>query len=217
VREPEGDSRTDDPPAPGSPARPRRRARRLLGALRDAALLPFALVIVVAEDVLWRGLRALLDRLTQLAAVQALRAQLGRLPGWAALPLFLIPEAAGRAGEVWAAVLLVHRHATAAALVYIFIRLFAAVIAVFIWHACQPALMRLAWFARLVTLTLWVRDWALARTAPLRAWARGVLRRIVRGRDGRLGARIGRLRARLARRIGLRRAPGTWKSRRARL
>jgi len=216
VSGPEGGSLTD-PARPGTKARPRSRLRRLLGTLRDAALLPLALLIVVAEDVLWRGLRALLDRLSRLAAVQAVRGQLARLPGWAALPLFLIPEAAGRAGEVWAAVLLVHRHTAAAALVYLFVRVLAAMIAVFIWHACQPALMRLAWFARLVTLTLWVRDWALARTAPLRAGARRLLRRIVRGRDGGLGARVGRLRARLARRIGRRRNAGTWKSPGARL
>jgi hypothetical protein len=184
--------------------------------LRDAALLPLALLIVVAEDILWRGLRAVLDRVGRLGAVEALRARLARLPGWAALPLFLIPEAAGRAGEVWAAVLLVHRHPRAAAVVYLFVRLLAAMIAVFIWHACRPALLRLAWFARLVTLTLWVRDWALARTAPLRAWAHRLLLHIL-GRSGGIGARLRRLQAKLVRAMGLRRPPGTWKSRRARL
>lgn len=161
--------------------------RRLLRRLRDdLVLLPLALLLVVVEDVLWRGARAVLRTLNHQPAVQGLRGRIARLPAAAALPLFLVPEAAGRAGEVWAAWLLYRRHVTSAVLVYGLVRLLAALIAVFIWQACAPTLLRLAWFARLAAWVEAVRDWALARTAPLRAralrWLRrgggGVLRRL---------------------------------------
>ncbi|WP_264713855.1 hypothetical protein [Limobrevibacterium gyesilva] len=139
--------------------------RRLLTAL----LLPVALVVVVLEDVVWAGALIVLRRLAELAAIRALATALRRLPGWAALPLFLVPEGVGRVGELWAVVLLVHGHTLSAALVYVLVRLLATLMAVFVYHACEPALLRIRWFAVLVGWARRVRDWAKARLQPLRA------------------------------------------------
>jgi hypothetical protein len=156
--------------------------RRLL----DVLLLPLALLVIVAEDVLWRGAKLLLRRIAALAAVGWLRGWLGRLTGWAALPLFLVPELAARLGELWVAVLLIERRVAGAVLVYCLVRLVATLIAVFIWQACAPALLRLRWFARMVAWITFARDWALCRIAPWRARAKrlglrtegGVVRRV---------------------------------------
>jgi hypothetical protein len=93
---------------------------------------------------------------------------LGRLPGWAALPLFAIAESIAKAGEVWAVALVVRGHAISAILVYALVRLFSTLLAVFVYIACEPALLRIAWFAGLVRWVTAVRDWSLARLQPLR-------------------------------------------------
>jgi hypothetical protein len=138
--------------------------------LLNLLLLPVAFVLVVLESVLWAGVRTLPHRVLHLAAIQGLRLWLAHLPGWAALPMFLVPEGVGRIGEVWSFVLLYRRHAVSAALVYILVRLVAVLIAMFIYHACEPALLRIRWFARMVAWLVVLRDWTVALlNRPLRA------------------------------------------------
>lgn len=138
-------------------------------ALLDAILLPTALVVVVLEDVVWAGLKLVLRQLAALPALKRLEARLGRLSGWAALPVFLVPELIGRIGEFWAVALLVGGHVAAAVWVYAGVRLVSTLIAVFVYHACEAALLRLRWFAAMVGWLARVRDWAKAQTADLRA------------------------------------------------
>ncbi len=158
-------------------------------------LLPVAVLVVLLEDVVWRGARAILRRVTELPAMAALRDWLARLPGWAALPMFLVPEAAGRAGELWAAWLLYRGHPKSAVVVYAVVRIAATLVVVFIWQACEPALMRLGWFAWASGIVRAVRDWALARTAVLRE----SLHRVAAGRT--VARRIGAMRRRLLARM----------------
>ncbi len=139
--------------------------RRLL---LDALLLPAALVVVVFEDVVWAGAAAVLRALARLPPFRKLHHQMGRLPGWAAVPLFLIPEGAARAGEVWAVALLLRGHTVSFLLVYALVRVFATLLAVLVYQACKPALLQIAWFATLVDWTAAVRDWALSQVQPLR-------------------------------------------------
>ena len=136
--------------------------------LWDLLLLPLALLLILLEDVLWQGAVAVLRGLSALPPLMRLRLWLGTLSGWAALPLFLVPELAGRVGEVWVALLLLRGHLASAVLVYCLVRLVALLIAVFIWQACAPALLQLAWFARIIGWIEQARDWALARTRAVR-------------------------------------------------
>ncbi|MBN8890065.1 MAG: hypothetical protein BGP12_15845 [Rhodospirillales bacterium 70-18] len=173
-------------------------ARRRVGRrLLDLVLLPFALVLVVLEDLVWAGARALLRQAARLPPVRVAEAGLGRLPGWAALPLFLVPELLGRVGEVWAVALLVGGQVTAAALVYVVVRLLATLLAVFIYHACEAALLRIGWFALVVGWVRAIRDWALCLLRPWRERVRTAMRAAPGGFSRRLGA----LRRRLARRL----------------
>ena len=147
----------------------------ILRRVLDALLLPLALVLVVLEEVLWAGLLAMLRWLADLPPLIRLAAWLGRLPGQAALPLFLVPEAVGKLGELWATALLLQGRIAAAVWVYVGVRVVALTVAVFIYKACQPALLSVRWFAAMVD---WIRRaglWARARWAPLATWARGVL------------------------------------------
>lgn len=182
---------------PPSPSLPRWQRR-----LQDLLLLPLALLFIVFEDILWRGAKMLLAGISALPAVGSLRGWLGLLPGYAALPLFLVPELGGRVGELWVAVLLYHKRVVAAVLVYALVRLIATLVAVFIWQACAPALLKLRWFARMVGWVEAARDWALARTAYLRTMARLAGFRA----EGQLAQRFRMLR-RLILRWGRRQAP----------
>jgi hypothetical protein len=132
-------------------------------------------VVVVLEDVIWAAARAVLRQLARLRAVQRLQTWMGSLPGWAALPIFAIPEGIAKAGEVWALTLLARGHAASFVLVYGLLRLLSTLVAVFVYMACEVALLRIAWFAALVRWVVAVRDWSLARLKPLRAHFRAAV------------------------------------------
>jgi hypothetical protein len=143
--------------------------------LLNALLLPVALVVVVLEDVVWAGARAVLRRVARLHAVKRLQSKMGRLPGWAALPIFAIPEGIAKVGEVWALTLLARGDVVSFAFVYGLLRLLSTLLAVFVYMTCESALLRITWFAALVRWVLAVRDWSLAGLKPLRACFRAAV------------------------------------------
>jgi len=174
------------------PRAPRPWRRRLT----DALLFPVALLVVLLEDVLWVAARDFLSAISHLWLLRQLRRGLGRLPGWAALPCFAVPELLGRVGEFWAFLLLFHHHVVGGVLTYVVVRVVATLIVLFIFQACEPALMRLRWFAWAIDRLQAARDWARARLAPVLVR----LREAIRGSRGRLGIRFRALRRRLRRR-----------------
>lgn len=178
-----------------SSAAPRRWSRRV----GDWLLLIPALVLIVVEQVFWAQARRLLAALARLPPLAWARDRVARLPAWAALPLFLIPEAFDHLGGFWATVLLIRGHLVAATLVAVFIKGGAILIAVAIYQACETTLLRVRWFAQLHGATLRARDWLLARVAPLRESLHLAGQRLrARLPTGRLSRRFRRLRARLA-------------------
>mgnify|MGYP006949115674 CR=1 FL=1 len=136
--------------------------------LRDLVLLPIALVVVVLEDVVWAGLMVLLKTLNNLPEIRRLGAWLGTLPGWAALPLFLLLEVLGRIGEFWAFALLVQGHTGAGVTVYLTVRLVGTLLAVFVYQSCAGALLHYTWFAALVQRLGQIKHWAIGLIAPWR-------------------------------------------------
>jgi hypothetical protein len=162
-----------------SAIRPRRLWRRLL----DAALLPFALILVLTENVLWAGAKALLRGLNRLRFMRLLRLRIARLPAAYALPLFLIPDTVSHLFEIYAAVLLAQGYVRAAVMVEVLGKGLATLLVVWIYQACAPTLLRVPWFARVHHAVLEVRRRTLARVVPL--WARLSGRdRSDRGRTG---------------------------------
>lgn len=169
---------------------------RVLLALLDLLLLPAALVAVLAEAVLERGGRRAGRRLTALMALPApVRDRMARLPGWAAMTLFLVPYLASDGGKVAAVVLLVEGKVLAAAITYLASKLVALALVLGIYRACEARLLGVRWFA-----------WAHGGAGALRVRAAGMLRRATtrtarfrpdRIRRGALAARFHVLRRRL--------------------
>lgn len=136
--------------------------------LLDLLLLPVALLVVLLEDLLWRGAKFVLRWVSRQPPAAWLRERLARLPGWAALPLFLLPELAARLGDIWFALLLYRGRATAAVAVYALVRVVSTLVAVFIWQSCSVALLQMRWFARIIAGIETLREWSVAMTVRLR-------------------------------------------------
>jgi hypothetical protein len=146
---------------PSSGGRSLRRLR-----LQDVILLPFAFSLVLGGMALRAGARVL----RRSTVVRRTEAGLARLPPWAILPLFLIPEAMSHIGGFYAAYLLAHRHFLAATIVVVLIKGVGLLIALWIYQACRPALMTIAWFA-----------WSHGKVEAARTWALAAGRGLVPG------------------------------------
>jgi hypothetical protein len=171
--------------------------RTATNRLIDLLLLVPALLVVVIEHVLWQGSRAILRRVADLPAVRAAQRGLGRLPPYVAVPLFLVPDLFSHAAGLWATVLLAQGHVVSATLVAVLFKGVATIVLVWIYQACEPTLLRVAWFARLHHAVLAARNWILDRTRPMREAALQRLQASVAG-SGWLRRRFLRLRLRLA-------------------
>ena len=130
-------------------------AGRLLLALSAVALRTRAAVWPVAQAI---------GRFPPLAR---LRAAIGRLPPGLALPLFLAPELCSRGGWAGSAWLLLSGYPWRAAALYAATKLLAGGAALWIYAACEPALLRVAWFAALHGAVGRIRRSVLA---GVRAW-----------------------------------------------
>lgn len=112
--------------------------------------LAMAVVLLLASDGfgwLWRRVAAGLARAARLGWLPRLRARIARLPPAVALPLFLVPELCSRSGWIVSVWLLVQGEPGTAILVYAASKLVAGLTALWIYCACEPALMRVRWFA----------------------------------------------------------------------
>ncbi len=151
---------------------PRRRWVRLL---RDILLLPPALLYVIVEQLFWVGAKTLLRQAARIPLVRSIQNSLHRLPPWAVLPLFLVPELFSHAGGFWASDLLVHRAWVAALLVGIFIKGTATLMEVWIYQSCEEKLLSVRWFARLHRQLMRGREWVAVRIRPVRDLSRRLL------------------------------------------
>jgi hypothetical protein len=172
--------------------------RTAMNRCLDLLLLPPALLLVVLEHVLWAGSRALLRRIADVAMVRASQHWLARLPPYVAVPFFLVPDLCSHVAGIWATVLLARGHVVTATLIVVIFKGAATVVLVWIYQACAPALLRVAWFARLHHSVLAARRWVLDRTRPMREAALRRLQASVVG-TGWVGRRFRLLRMRLAR------------------
>ena len=167
--------------------------------LVDAVLLPFALLLVLGEAMLRSGSRLL----RRWAPIRRLEARLARLPPWAILPLFLIPEAMSHVGGFYAAFLFAHKQYAAATAVVVLIKGVGVIIALWIYQACRPALMTIGWFAWLHGKVEASRRWATSIVGPSWRRVRAGVARLLRGNHGAVssGRRFAALRSRLATRF----------------
>jgi hypothetical protein len=187
--------------SPPRPAAARPRVRSFGRRLRDALLLPLALMLVPIDWGLREGARVL----RRWRPLRRLEARLAGWPAWAILPLFLIPEGMSHAGGFYAAYLLAHRKVLAATAVAIFVKGIGLLIALWIFQACRPALMTIRGFAWAHGKVEAARRWALDKIRPAWRRARRLLRHLVRrpARPGspHAGRRLAAIRARLLTRL----------------
>jgi hypothetical protein len=182
-------------------SRPSRSAWR---RLRDAVLLPLALLLVPIDWVLREGSRLM----RRWRPLRRLEARMAQWPAWAILPLFLIPEAMSHVGGFYAAYLLAHRKLLAATVVAVLIKGVGLLIALWIYQACRPALMTIRWFAWAHGKVEAARHWGVVRIRPAWTRARRLLRQALWGREAvtksgapHAGRRLAAIRARLLTRL----------------
>jgi hypothetical protein len=184
------------PPELAQTRRQRPRWRRIFV---NVLLLPPALLYVIVEHVFWAGAKTLLREAAKTRVLNTLQQRVQKLPAAAVLPLFLIPEIFSHLGGIWATVLLVRRKYLAAMFAGLFIKGFATLLTVWIYQSCAPALLSVAWFARLHAKILQGRDWLAERTKPARLFARRIA---ANSRSG-ITRRFRALRALIAARLGV--------------
>jgi hypothetical protein len=180
---------------------PNIRRRRWDRVARDILLLPPALLYVIIERVFWRGAKRLLRQAARIPVVAEIQTSLVRLPVWAVLPLFLVPEFFSHVGGFWATDLLVQRRFLPAMMVGLFIKGTATLMEVWIYQSCEETLLSVRWFAWVHGQALKLRDWVFDRIRPLRE----IAARLVSGGSANIARRFAALRGVIARRLGLRR------------
>ena len=154
--------------------------------LTDVLLLPLALLVLLVQLAHQHGLRPLRCRVSSAlhhrTPLGRWRAGVARLRPWAALPLFLIPEACSRGGTLLSAWVLLHGEGWKALAVYAAAKLFAGSLAWWIYSACRPALLQLRAFAWLHAATT-----TLGRALTRRRGGRRLAAVIARLRSGTQG------------------------------
>jgi hypothetical protein len=139
----------------------RRIARALLAV-------PAALWIFV-EEWLWNRMLALTGALAKLPPIHWVEMQITRLPAYLALIAFLIPVAVLLPFKLAAFWLIAHGKGVLGMVVFIVAKIIGTAFLARIFTLTKPALMTIAWFARLYTaITSWkLRLYDYVRTLPI--------------------------------------------------
>ena len=139
--------------------------------------------LILFEEWGWEPLQALLARLARLPPLSWLEGWLARLPPYAALVVFAVPALALLPVKLAAVALAARGHPLQGLAIIVLAKLAGTAIVARLFELTQPALMRLAWFARLHARWLvWKRALlervrATAAWRSARAWARWVRQR----------------------------------------
>jgi hypothetical protein len=173
---------------------PRRRYRPVL------ILLAFLFLV---EAWLWRHMEPVVQWIADLIPFERFKHWVAdkarRLPPYAALALFLSPLLLVEPLEgiaVWA---YAHKHWIFGSLCLLAVKLIGVGVMAFLFAACEPQLLSIGWFARLVELFLKVKAWAEAEVEPVKAWLRAWRVRVLADfqSSGGFGRRIAALRRRI--------------------
>lgn len=138
--------------------------------LLSALLVPPAVLLMLLEEVIWAGLKALMARLGHLPVIARLEARIRTLPPLGAAALFLAPGAAlfpFKLAALWA---MAHGHVLWGLLVLLAAKLTATALFARIYTLCKPTLMSVPWFVRLHDWVSGAKAWAHARLNGWRLW-----------------------------------------------
>ena len=138
-------------------------------------LLAFVALILLFEEWGWEPLAALLARLSRLPLWARVERRIEALPPWAAVALFALPALALLPVKLLALFLIGRGHALMGVGVLLAAKVLGTAILARLFTLTQPALMRLAWFAR------WYPRW--------KTWKDGVIAQVRRSAPWQAGLR----------------------------
>ena len=163
----------------------------------------FLALVFLLEAWIWETFGPIVARLVAALplerAREGIRSGIARLSPWATLPVFLLPGLVLTPFKLGAMWLLANGHPFLGVATFLLAKTVGLGVTAFLFDACRPNLMRMAWFVRVYEIVLRVRDWAHAQADPYirkareiaaeaRAW---VAERLPKGR---LGRRLRRMR-----------------------
>jgi hypothetical protein len=135
--------------------------------LATPPLILVAALWLFIEDWLWDGLTALVARLSRLPPVRAVEAWIGELPPYPAMALFLIPASLMLPFKIAGLWLIAAGHAAMGIGVFVVAKIVGTALLAWIFAHCRPALLTVAWFARVYAAFQRFRAWVHARLAEL--------------------------------------------------
>lgn len=154
----------------------------LLTGLQRALLWPLRwllALLLLFEEWGWEPLQRALARVGQWPGFRQVEAWIARLPPYGALALFAVPSLSLIPVKLVALWLIGQGHALSGALVIVAAKLAGTAVVARLFTLTRPALMRLAWFARLHDRWVAWKDALLAQARASWPWrmARGLKRR----------------------------------------
>jgi len=155
------------------PTQPPEGARNLIGwtrAFLRAILTPIVAMILLFEEWGWEPLSAALARLARLPFLAQLELRIRSLPPWAAMSTFALPVIALFPIKVLALLLIAAGHGWAGLGVLIAAKVVGTAIVARLFNLTQPALMRVAWFARCYPLWIAWKNRVLAQVRASAMW-----------------------------------------------
>ena len=133
-------------------------------------LVPLGVILMLVEEYLWRGLKAMMARLGRLPLVARIEAHIITLsPGWAAV-VFLVPGIVlfpFKLAAIWA---MANGHLLWGLVVLLMAKLTATALFARLYTLCKPALMTVPWFVRLHDMMTRAKAWAHARLESWGIW-----------------------------------------------
>lgn len=130
--------------------------RRWLNRIVTPPLMFVAALLLFVEEVLWEIAKRLMAQLGRLPLIRSLEAAIMRLPPYGAAAVFLLPGVLLLPVKVGALWLIAHGYTLTGLQLIIAAKLLGTALVARIFTLTRPALMSLAWFARLYT---WVMAW----------------------------------------------------------
>lgn len=140
--------------------------------LLSTVLVPVGVLLMLAEEYLWRGLKALMAQFGRLPLVARVETHIAALsPGWAAV-VFLVPGIVlfpFKLAALWA---MANGHLIWGLIVLLMAKLTATALFARLYTLCSPALMTVPWFVRLHGMMTRAKAWAHARLESWGIWQR---------------------------------------------
>lgn len=138
--------------------------------LVSLVLVPAGVLLMLAEEFIWKGLKALMARIGELPAVARLESRIRALPPFGAAIMFLAPGAALLPVELAAVWIQANGHVFLGLVLLIAAKLTTTALFARVYTLCEPTLMTVPWFVRLHGWISGAKAWAHAKLEASAGW-----------------------------------------------